>query len=134
MCRNLKKRSKIFMINRVLLRIKIIQIYIHSTKAMEIQFCSRKSCFTVLKELTTCIFTCCSCLSKLPSMPPPLTHRESKRNKLRPSEEDLNPNTRFIDNSFIRQLTTNTQFVEGFNDKTSRGSIIPTLSSNYMKS
>ena len=35
---------------------------------------------------------------------------EIKRNKLRPTPEDLNPNTRFIDNSFIRQLTDNVQF------------------------
>jgi N utilization substance protein B len=35
---------------------------------------------------------------------------ETKRNRLRPTPEDLNPNTRFIDNSFIVQLSKNVQF------------------------
>jgi transcription antitermination protein NusB len=37
---------------------------------------------------------------------------ETKRNKLRPTPEDLNPNTRFIDNAFVAQLSTNIQFNE----------------------
>jgi transcription antitermination protein NusB len=37
---------------------------------------------------------------------------ETKRNRLRPTEEDLNPNTRFIDNTFISQLSGNIQFNE----------------------
>jgi N utilization substance protein B len=37
---------------------------------------------------------------------------ESKRNKLRPSPEDLNPNPRFVDNSFVAQLRKNFQFNE----------------------
>jgi N utilization substance protein B len=37
---------------------------------------------------------------------------ETKRNRLRPTEEDLNPNTRFIDNLFIAQLSKNVQFNE----------------------
>lgn len=36
---------------------------------------------------------------------------ENKRNKLRPTFEDLNPNTRFIENSFVSQLSENAQFV-----------------------
>ncbi len=35
---------------------------------------------------------------------------ELAKNKRMPSEEDLNPNTRFIENSFIRQLRSNRQF------------------------
>jgi N utilization substance protein B len=37
---------------------------------------------------------------------------ETKRNRLRPTEEDLHPNTRFIDNAFIVQLSENIQFNE----------------------
>ena len=37
---------------------------------------------------------------------------ETKRNKLRPTPEDLDPNTRFIDNAFVAQLSTNIQFNE----------------------
>jgi N utilization substance protein B len=32
---------------------------------------------------------------------------DAKRNKLRPAAEDLNPNTRFIDNKFVAQLAVN---------------------------
>ena len=35
---------------------------------------------------------------------------EAKRNRLAPSQEDLNPNMRLIDNKFINQLKTNVQF------------------------
>jgi N utilization substance protein B len=35
---------------------------------------------------------------------------DNKRNKLRPTHEDLHPNTRFIDNKFVQQLADNTQF------------------------
>jgi N utilization substance protein B len=35
---------------------------------------------------------------------------EAKRNKLLPSQEDLNPNMCLIDNKFIRQLKSNVQF------------------------
>jgi N utilization substance protein B len=34
---------------------------------------------------------------------------DNRRNKLRPTHEDLNPNTRFIDNAFIAQLAANKQ-------------------------
>lgn len=42
---------------------------------------------------------------------------EAKKNKLRPSAEDLNPNTRFVDNSFVRQLESNKEFVAYLNEK-----------------
>ena len=35
---------------------------------------------------------------------------DAARNKLRPSKEDVNPNTRFIDNAVIQQLASNNQF------------------------
>ena len=35
---------------------------------------------------------------------------ELKRSKLLPTQEDLNPNTRLIDNKFIQQLASNVQF------------------------
>lgn len=35
---------------------------------------------------------------------------EAKRNKFLPTEEDLNPNTRLIENKFINQLSQNKQF------------------------
>ena len=37
---------------------------------------------------------------------------DNRRHKLRPTEEDLNPNTRFIDNAFMAQLMQNVQLEE----------------------
>lgn len=37
---------------------------------------------------------------------------DNRRHKLRPTYEDLNPNTRFIDNAFVAQLAQNKQLVE----------------------
>ena len=37
---------------------------------------------------------------------------DNRRNKLRPTYEDLNPNTRFIDNAFMAQLMQNAQLEE----------------------
>lgn len=34
---------------------------------------------------------------------------ETRKNRLRPSEEDLRPNTRFVDNKFVQQLRGNTE-------------------------
>lgn len=42
---------------------------------------------------------------------------ESKKAKLRPTEEDINPNTRFIDNAFVSQLRKNIQFNSHINEK-----------------
>lgn len=42
---------------------------------------------------------------------------ETKRNKYLPSEEDLNPNTRIIDNRFIKQLEQNRQFKGYLSDR-----------------
>ena len=99
------------MINRVLLRIKIIQILYSFYKG------DGNSVPAAEKELFHSIERTYDLYFHLLQLSIEITQYaasriESKRNKLRPSEEDLNPNTRFIDNSFIRQLTTNTQFVE----------------------
>ena len=99
------------MINRVLLRIKIIQILYSFYKG------NGNSVPAAEKELFHSIERTYDLYFHLLQLSIEITQYaasriESKRNKLRPSEEDLNPNTRFIDNSFIQQLTTNTQFVE----------------------
>lgn len=99
------------MINRVLLRIKIIQILYSFYKG------DGNSVPAAEKELFHSIERTYDLYFHLLQLSIEITQYaasriESKRNKLRPSEEDLNPNTRFIDNSFIQQLTTNTQFVE----------------------
>lgn len=42
---------------------------------------------------------------------------DAKRNKFLPSEEDLNPNTKLIDNKFIKQLSQNSQFNSYLNER-----------------
>lgn len=99
------------MINRVLLRIKIIQILYAYYKS------EGKTALMVEKELFHSIEKTYDLYFHLLNLAVLLTdfaasRIESKKNKLRPSPEDINPNTRFIDNSFVAQLRTNIQFNE----------------------
>ena len=108
---NLKSVQKAFMINRVLLRIKIIQILYSFYKG------EGKSMPLAEKELFHSIERTYDLYFHLLQLSVEITNYaaqriDSRRNKLRPTDEDLNPNTRFIDNAFIRQLATNIQFNE----------------------
>jgi len=99
------------MINRVLLRIKIIQILYSFYKS------DGKSMPVAEKELFHSIEKTYDLYFHLLQLSVEITRFaadkiETKRNRLRPTEEDLNPNTRFIDNLFIAQLSENVQFVE----------------------
>ncbi len=99
------------MINRVLLRIKIIQILysFYKSEGKSLPIAERELFFSIEKtyDLYFHLLQLSIEITRFAA-----TRIESKRNKLRPSEEDLNPNTRFIDNSFILQLTKNVQFNE----------------------
>jgi len=99
------------MINRVLLRIKIVQILYSYYKS------DSKSLPVAEKELFHSIEKTYDLYYHLLQLSIEITRYasdkiETKRNRLRPAPEDLNPNTRFIDNSFIGQLTKNVQFNE----------------------
>lgn len=99
------------MINRVLLRIKIVQILYSFYKG------DGKSLPLAEKELFHSIERTYDLYFHLLRLSIEITQYaesriETKRNKLRPTEEDLNPNTRFIDNKFIKQLSENIQFNE----------------------
>lgn len=99
------------MINRVLLRIKIVQILYSFYKS------NSKSFPVVEKELFHSVEKTYDLYYHLLQLSIEITRFaadriETKRNKLRPTEEDLNPNTRFIDNKFVAQLSTNIQFDE----------------------
>jgi len=98
------------MINRILLRIKIIQILYAFYKG------EGKTTLMVEKELFHSIEKTYDLYYHLLNLIIQITgyaasRIESKKNKLRPSPEDINPNTRFIDNSFVAQLRANIQFV-----------------------
>ena len=97
------------MINRVLLRIKIVQILYSYYKS------DSKSLPVAEKELFHSIEKTYDLYYHLLQLSIEITRFaadkiEIKRNKLRPTPDDLNPNTRFIDNSFVSQLNTNIQF------------------------
>ena len=99
------------MINRVLLRIKIVQILYSYYKS------EGKSLPAVEKELFHSIEKTYDLYFHLLQFAVEITRFatdkvETKRNKLRPTEEDLHPNTRFIDNKFVAQLSNNVQFKE----------------------
>ncbi len=97
------------MINRVLLRIKIIQILYSFYKG------DGNSIPAAEKELFFSIERTYDLYYHLLLLSVEITQYaasriDNKRNKLRPTEEDLNPNTRFIDNKFVQQLNQNVQF------------------------
>ena len=99
-----------FMINRALLRIKAVQVlyaYFQSDS---------KSIPAAEKELKLSISKAYDLYHFLLSMVIELTRYaeltiDNKRNKFRPTEQELNPNTRFIDNLFVHQLMQNEQLV-----------------------
>ena len=94
------------MINRVLLRIKIIQILYSFYKG------DGQSATLAERELFHSIEKTYELYFHLLQFSVEITHYaaikiDSRKNKLRPTEEDLNPNTRFIDNRFVAQLEKN---------------------------
>ncbi len=110
MHRNKKSVHSIhFMINRALLRIKIVQILYSYYKS------DGKSLPLAEKELFHSIEKTYDLYFHLLALSVEITRFsaekiETKRNRLRPTTEDLNPNTRFIDNAFIAQLSGNVEF------------------------
>ncbi len=94
------------MINRVLLRIKIIQILYSFYKG------DGQSATLAERELFHSIEKTYELYFHLLQFSVEITHYaaikiDSRKNKLRPTEEDLNPNTRFVDNRFVAQLEKN---------------------------
>ena len=94
------------MINRVLLRIKVIQLLYSFYKG------DGNSIPVVEKELFHSIEKTYELYYHLLQLSVEITQYaankiDARKNKLRPSEEELNPNTRFIDNSFVAQLEKN---------------------------
>ena len=106
-----KKAFTSFMINRVLLRIKIVQIlysyYKSDSKSLPV---AEKELFHSIEKTYDLYFHLLQLSIEITRFA--ADRIETKRNKLRPTEEDLNPNTRFIDNKFVAQLSSNIQFKE----------------------
>ena len=99
------------MINRVLIRLKVIQIvyayYQNGGRNLEAAekelFYSMSKAYDLYKYLLTLMIEVTQFADR---------RIDNRRHKLRPTEEDLNPNTRFIDNAFMAQLMQNVQLEE----------------------
>ncbi len=96
------------MINRVLIRLKVVQILYAYYKN------SGKSVKTAEDEVFFSLSKAYDLYRHLLLLMPAVTHYaadriEFNRTKLRPTEEDINPNTKFVDNRFIAQLRCNEQ-------------------------
>ncbi len=99
------------MINRVLIRLKVIQVvyayYQNEGKNLEAAekelFYSLSKAYDLYKYLLTLMIEVTQFADR---------RIDNRRHKLRPTYEDLNPNTRFIDNAFMAQLMQNTQLEE----------------------
>ncbi|MGC3977874.1 MAG: transcription antitermination factor NusB [Paludibacteraceae bacterium] len=99
------------MINRALLRIKIIQIIYSYYKSEGNSIpAAEKELFYSIEKTYQLYFNLLWLSVKITDFA--ALKIDSKRNKLRPTDEDLNPNTRFIDNLFIKQLGRNNQLKE----------------------
>ena len=99
------------MINRALIRLKVIQViyayYQNGGKNLE---AAEKELFYSLSksyDLYNYLLLLMVELTRFADR-----RIDNRRHKLRPTEEDLNPNTRFIDNAFIAQLAQNKQLME----------------------
>ena len=99
------------MINRVLIRLKVIQIvyayYQNGGRNLEAAekelFYSMSKAYDLYKYLLTLMIEVTQFADR---------RIDNRRHKLRPTEEDLNPNTRFIENAFMAQLMQNVQLEE----------------------
>jgi len=104
------------MINRVLLRIKIVQIlysfYKGDGKSIP---AAEKELFHSIERTYDLYFHLLQLSIEITQFA--ATRIDNRRNKLRPSVDDLNPNTRFADNKFVKQLSENIQFKEYLSKK-----------------
>ena len=99
------------MINRVLIRLKVVQIlyayYKNGGRSVE---AAEKELFYSLSKA----YDLYNYLLLLMVEVTRFAERriDNRRHKLRPTYEDLNPNTRFVDNAFMAQLAQNKQLAE----------------------
>ena len=96
------------MINRVLLRIKILQIVYAYYKGHSASVAlAEKELFYSVEKTYELYFQLLQLAVEVTNYA--ALKIDARKNKLRPSAEDLNPNTRFVDNKFIHQLSRNVQ-------------------------
>lgn len=98
-----------FMINRELLRTKVVQtLYSYHKGNTVTHLMAEKELFHNIERTYDLYFQLLQLSIEITNYA--LDRIEYKRNKLRPLPEDLNPNPRFINNRFVKQLSENIQF------------------------
>lgn len=96
------------MINRVLLRIKILQIVYAFYKGDNSSVAlAEKELFHSIEKTYELYFHLLQLAIEVTNFA--ANKIDARKNKLRPTDEDLNPNTRFVDNAFVSQLSSNEQ-------------------------
>ena len=99
------------MINRVLIRLKVIQVIYayYQNGSINVEAAEKELFYSLSKayDLYNYLLLLMVEVTRFADR-----RIDNRRHKLRPTEEDLNPNTRFIDNAFIAQLTANKQLEE----------------------
>lgn len=104
------------MINRVLIRIRVVQIvFAHSQNdTIDIKKAENELLFSLQKSYDLYHYL----LSLLVVLTDLYERRvDTKKAKLLPSQEDMNPNTKLLENKFILQLRENLQLTEYLNDR-----------------
>lgn len=99
------------MINRTLIRLKVIQIlYSYFLReSNNVDAAEKELHFSLSKAFDMYNFL----LALMPEIMFYAQNRiEVRRTKMLPTEEDLNPNMRFVENTFIKQLAVNEQLAE----------------------
>lgn len=104
------------MINRVLIRIRVIQV-LYSTylnESGDLKKAETELMFSLQKSYDLYYYL----LALLIEITDTHTRRlESRKAKLLPTDEDINPNTRLSENLFIKQLKSNEQFNKYVSDR-----------------
>lgn len=99
------------MINRELLRKKVIQtLYAYNKGNNVTHMMAEKELFHNIERTYDLYFQLLQLSVEITNYA--AMRIDNKRNKLQPTHDDLNPNTRFIENAFVNQLTENIQFGE----------------------
>ena len=106
------------MINRVLIRTKVVQnLYSYMLTKPE------RTLSAALKELNTCLEKTYELYHYLLRLPVELTHiqemrLDEARNKYMPTEEELNPNMKFVNNRLVKALADNEALQQYAQEKT----------------
>lgn len=103
------------MINRNLIRIRIVQIVYswYQNKNKDLRSLEKELLFGLKKSYDLYYYLLLLMIEITKAYEAKV---ETRRNKLLPTEEDLNPNMKLINNAFIRQLEHNNQLIKYLND------------------